>query len=56
MNADKRDLLSVLMLAPSLAFALAFARAGVAALRRPISAPGEIVRVHLWFQIITKVF
>ncbi|OGI49643.1 MAG: hypothetical protein A3E57_03530 [Candidatus Muproteobacteria bacterium RIFCSPHIGHO2_12_FULL_60_33] len=49
-NQDK--FLSAFMLAPSMALALAYARAGVAALRCPIFAPGKIVRVHLRFQNI----
>jgi hypothetical protein len=57
MNADKEikaDNLSAFMLAPSLARALACARASVAALHCPIFAPGKIVRVHLRFQKINK--
>src|SRR3989344_7901772 len=46
--------LSALMLAPSLARALANARAGVAALRRPIFAPGKIVCVYLRFHNLIK--
>jgi hypothetical protein len=55
MNANKTGKLlflafsSAFMLAPSLALALACARASVAALRYPIFVPGKIVSVHLRF-------
>jgi hypothetical protein len=58
MNANKTSKLlflafsSAFLLAPSLALALACARASVAALRCPIFAPGEIVSVHLRFHNI----
>jgi len=53
---NRRVVLSALMLAPSLALALASARASVAVPRCPIIAPGKIVCVHLRFQILLKHF